>query len=200
MPSIALLLPFCQRLMRGLVVLQRGFQSFGYDDSALRKERGVRYPDGIFSYASASDGGRGMQHMYAIGNMLRRNGITTYCGKMVQVENWQVQWYGKMAQAKFAIIMLSEAYWKSQPCIDEIVAILQNGKISIFIVRVDESCSTCTRGFFLGETEELMDRAGFIKSKLTMNCFPPPDKPTFQGTFSRRRDCHFADTPPLHPY
>jgi hypothetical protein len=35
---------------------------------------------GIFSYASLSDGGKGIQHMWAIGNALRLQGITTYCG------------------------------------------------------------------------------------------------------------------------
>jgi hypothetical protein len=39
-------------------------------------------------------------------------------------------------------------------------------------------------GNFLGETEDLIDQAGFIKSKLkSLNCFPPPDRPLFQESF-----------------
>jgi hypothetical protein len=139
----------------------------------------VDFPVGIFSYASASDGGKGIDHMWAIGNALRLHGISTYCGLMVRTKNWQQKWFGKLNKAKFAIVMLSDAYWKSGPCIEEVTKILEKG-IQVFIVRVDRTCHSCTRGNFLGESVDQIDQAGFIKLKLNMNCLPPPHEPLFQ--------------------
>ena len=117
--------------------------------------------------------------MWAIGNALRLQGISTYCGLMVRTKNWQEKWFGKLNKAKFAIVMLSDAYWKSGPCIDEVRAILQKG-IEVFIIRVDNTCHTCTRGNFLGDSVDQIDQAGFIKLKLNVNCLPPPHEPLFQ--------------------
>ena len=192
---------------------------------------------GIFSYASRSDGGNGIDHMWAIGNALRVHKITTYCGLMVRTDNWQEKWFGafsltpprllllslcfqssrmavvfsrlssdemalslskpfgvdsaevlcvsgKLNKAKFAIIMLSDAYWQSGPCIEEVRAILRKG-IKVFVIRVDDTCHSCTNGNFLGESVDQIDQAGFIKLKLNMNCLPPPHEPLFQANFGR---------------
>jgi hypothetical protein len=47
---------------------------------------------GIFSYASRSDGGEGIAHMWAVANALRLHGINTYCGLMVRTDGWQQKW------------------------------------------------------------------------------------------------------------
>jgi hypothetical protein len=140
-------------------------------------------PAGIVTYASKTDGGRGIAHMWAIGNSLEHAGIPVYNGLMVKTDNWQVKWFGKMSRAKFAIVMLSDMYWDSQPCVEEIKAILMKG-VKVFLLRVDTTCHTCTKGSFLGEGEDKLDLAGFIKLKLHMNCLPPPHKPLFQDDFS----------------
>ena len=89
-----------------------------------------------------------------------------------------------MHKAKFAIIMLSEAYWKSDACVEELKSLLKRkSKCRIFIVRFDKTCHTCMGGNFLGESEEQIDATGFIKSKLDMNCIPPPHAPLFQKQF-----------------
>eukprot|EP01051_Picozoa_sp_SAG22_P038376 SAG22_NODE_19645_length_273_cov_0.586207_1_plen_73_part_01 len=73
--------------------------------------------------------------MWALANVLRQNGITSYCGLMVREDNWQQKWYGKMNKAKFAIIMTSDCYWdRGSPCKDEVEAILKKG-LKIFSVR-----------------------------------------------------------------
>eukprot|EP01044_Picomonas_judraskeda_P024361 COSAG03_NODE_6689_length_1019_cov_1.455435_1_plen_196_part_01 len=41
-----------------------------YDPTPFRQEE--PFPAGIFSYASGADGGKGMQHMWAVANALRR--------------------------------------------------------------------------------------------------------------------------------
>jgi hypothetical protein len=141
----------------------------------------VPFPAGIISYRTASDGGKGDLHMWAIANCLEAHEITCYCGLMVRTENWQEEWYGKMYQAKFAIIMTSDKYWeRGSPCTAEVTAILQRG-IPIFSLRIDDSCHTCMRGNFLGDSVEQITKAGFLKAKLgSLNCFPPPHKPLFQ--------------------
>jgi hypothetical protein len=79
-----------------------------YDSHEFSPE--VDHPEGIFSYASRSDGGKGIAHMWAVGNALRVHGIRTYCGLMVRTDNWQEKWFGKLNKAKFAIVMLSNTY------------------------------------------------------------------------------------------
>ena len=49
--------------------------------------------------------------------------------------NWQVKWFGKASTAKFAIIMPSDEYWKSGPCVKELLAILKRG-IPVFNIPV----------------------------------------------------------------
>ena len=102
---------------------------------------------------------------------------------MVQTDQWAVQWFGKMSKAKFAIVMLSEAYWKSGPCTEEVMKILEKG-LRVFIVRVDDTCASCMQGNFLGDSAEQVTKAGFIKTKMNMNCLPPPYKPLFQDDFA----------------
>eukprot|EP01050_Picozoa_sp_SAG11_P023201 SAG11_NODE_4598_length_1840_cov_1.031591_1_plen_306_part_01 len=140
-------------------------------------------PSVIFSYASATDGGKGVEHMWALANVLREAGVTSYCGLMVKTQNWQRMWYGKMRRARAAVVMLSDAYWKSGPCVKELMAILEHGSIRVFIIRVDTTCHTCMRGDFLGNTVDEITDAGFIKAKLSMNCFPPPHEGLFQDAF-----------------
>eukprot|EP01051_Picozoa_sp_SAG22_P006332 SAG22_NODE_409_length_10939_cov_1.956638_5_plen_453_part_00 len=142
------------------------------------------FPTCIISYRTASDGGKGDQHMWAIANYLEEHGITCYCALMVHTDNWQEEWFGKMMQTKLAIIMPSTAYWdRTSPCTEEVKAILNQG-IPIFNLQVDDSCHSCMGGNFLGGSVEQITAAGFLKAKLgTLNCFPPPQKPLFQAEF-----------------
>ena len=47
---------------------------------------------------------------------MRKRGITTFNGKMVTDGDWEVEWFGKLARAQFAIVMPCEAFWKSKQC------------------------------------------------------------------------------------
>ena len=71
-----------------------------YDPTEMKVQ--VNFPVGIISYRTASDGGKGDQHMWAIVRYLDSQGITTYCGLMVRSESWQKEWYGKMYQVRAA--------------------------------------------------------------------------------------------------
>ena len=53
-------------------------------------------------------------------------------------------------------------------------------KVKVFIIRVDDTCHTCARGNFLGDSVDDIDKARFIKLKLNMNCLPPPHEPLSQ--------------------
>ena len=55
--------------------------------------------------------------------------------------------------------------------------------IKVYIVRVDDTCHSCTSGNFLGGSEDQIDQAGFIKLKLSMNCMPPPHETLLQDNF-----------------
>lgn len=145
-------------------------------------------PECIMSYASDTDGGNGTNHMWAVGNVLEAHGISTYCGPMARTDDWQFRWFGKLSTANFAIVMLSKAYWKSRPCCAEVTQIcrevIQRG-IKVFILRFDDSCATCMKGNFLGNSQDLIDTSGFIRGILNMNCLPPPHEPLFQNDFAK---------------
>jgi hypothetical protein len=168
---------------------------FSYDEKYLTPfEKEVADPDVIMSYASRTDENRGREHMWAISNVLREARITTFNGLMVKTQNWQITWFGKLDKAKVAVILLSDAYWQSKACVEELTKILQSSSIKVVILRFDEwsfggnflktmkhqGCST---------EEEQTDLCGFIKSKLDGNCWPPPDRGTgfFQGDFENNK-------------
>jgi hypothetical protein len=141
-----------------------------YDTTFFGAE--VMTPEIIFSYASRSDGGKGADHMWAVANALRKEGITSYNGLMVTDGNWQEKWYGKMDTAKIAIIMLSDEYWKSTACKEELLTLVKKGKIKKMILRFDV---WQLGGHFLGDDEDSVDQAALIKNKLDTNCLPKPD-------------------------
>ena len=79
----------------------------------------------ITSYASRSRGGKGQEDMWAVANLCRRAGITTYnCMQAGAQENWKVCWFGKQPEAKLALVFLDEAYFESEGCVEELMAII----------------------------------------------------------------------------
>eukprot|EP01043_Picozoa_sp_COSAG02_P037604 COSAG02_NODE_2835_length_7924_cov_8.681534_4_plen_1683_part_00 len=144
------------------------------------------FPSGIFSYASGTDNERGKQRMWAIANALRQQKITTFNGKMVPAgRDWEVEWFGCLDKAKFAIVMPSDAFWKSKQCRKELEKILKTLPEShIFLVRVDDTFTgNVPKGAFLGDTTKEQKLAGFFRAKLTMNSLPTPRQPLFQKDF-----------------
>ena len=175
-----------------------------YDPTPFERE--TDFPVGIFSYASGADGRKGKQHMWAVANALRKRGITTFNGQMVASGDWDEEWFGKLDQAQFAIVMPCEAFWKSKQCPKELVKILKRlPERRIFLLRVDESFKgSLPTHNFLGDTEQQRTRARFFRTKLTMNCLPTPGSPLFQEHFEANCDelCNriFAELPELrHP-
>ena len=153
----------------------------------LTFEKQTRDPEVIMSYASRTDEYKGREHMWALCNVLRAQRVRTFNGLMVKDANWQITWFGKLDKAKVAVIMLSDAYWQSKPCVEELTKILQSSSIKVVIVRFD---NWSFAGNFLKHMNEMSeeqqtDLCGFIKKKLDGNCWPPPDKGTgfFQDDF-----------------
>ena len=148
----------------------------------LRFEQEVDFPDGIFSYASGTDGRNGESNMWGIADGLRRRGIKTYNGMMVKAEqDWEVEWFGICAQAKFAIVILSDAYWQSGACVRELQAILKRN-IPVYLLRDDADFKgRVPKGNFLGDDVDNIKLAGYFQmsKRLQKNCLPAPDKPLF---------------------
>ena len=97
---------------------------FQYDATPFDLEED--FPIVIISYASKSNNNRGKDDMWAIANVLRRNGITSFNGYQVKPgEDWQTKWYGKMPEAKLCVLVLSEEYFTSKACVDECLEVLK---------------------------------------------------------------------------
>jgi len=145
-------------------------------------EQENEFPDGIFSYASGTDGGKGEANMWAVANGLRAYDITTYNSKMVKAgQHWRVEWFGILARAKFAVVIPSDAYWQSQQCVDELEAILHRN-IPVFLLRGDVGFTgRVPKGDFLGTADANKKLSGFFQTskQLAKNCLPGPDCPLF---------------------
>ena len=89
------------------------------------------FPTAIISYATKSNNNCGKDDMWAIANVLRKNGITSFNGYQVKPgEDWQTKWYGKMPRAKLCVLILSEEYFTSTACADECFEVLkQKGRV-----------------------------------------------------------------------
>ena len=101
---------------------------------------------------------------------------------MVRTQNWQQKWFGK-AKNSFAIaisLMLTGSCAHASRLIEEVTKILEKG-IPIFIVWVDDTCHSCTRGNFSGNTVGQTDPAGFIKLKLAKKSFLRADREEVQA-------------------
>ena len=150
-----------------------------YAHNATPFSREEAFPEVIISYATKSRGGKGEEDMWAIANVLRQHGITSFNGLQVEAgENWQVGWYGRKTQAKLAIIMLSPEYFGSSACAEECKAIVTS-KIKVIPIQYG---MPNTKGNFLGDQEDEIMVAGLIKVKMG-NCFPRPDQGGFNDDF-----------------
>eukprot|EP01052_Picozoa_sp_SAG31_P004681 SAG31_NODE_197_length_20660_cov_8.861368_5_plen_177_part_00 len=69
---------------------------YEYNTQEFGEDPAIPFPEGIFSYATTTDGGNGRKHMWAVANALKNPAsgepIHTYNGLMVQSDNWQEKW------------------------------------------------------------------------------------------------------------
>jgi hypothetical protein len=157
-------------------------------------DKEVSFPNVILSYQSNATGkGRGKLWMWALSNELRQAGITTFNGYMVKGgQDWQEKWFGHLPMAKICVAMMSSSYFGSQACIDEIKAACSE-KIHIIPVFLEHADM---RVGFLGPDEESIIRGNFLRTRLSGNCIPPPDKGFFQGSNASdfKRNCRLLAT------
>ena len=131
------------------------------------------FPPVIFSYCTATDGGRGEAHMWRLANLLKQHGIASFNGKQVQPgEDWLQKWLGKMPEAKVCLALLSAAYFQSGPCKEELYETLREGIPVIPIIF--EQVPKLQRGYF-GDSDDAIEKGNFVKRKLG-NFLPPPDQ------------------------
>ena len=98
-------------------------QQKGISCGAFKKQ--CFFPKLIISYCSdlkQKGDGLGKDLMWAAANYLKDRGITSFNGYMTEGgEDWKEAWYGRLSEAKIVLVMVSEMYWRSTNCIDELV-------------------------------------------------------------------------------
>lgn len=101
-------------------------------------------------------------------------------------DNWQETWFGVMPETKVAIVMLSEAFFQSEACVDEMAAILKEPGLSKRVIPVFVSPIDMSKGSdFLGSSKSEKRQANFFRTKIDGNCIPPPDEGLFQDNWER---------------
>ena len=142
------------------------------------------FPQMTLSYCTYTDGGLGKEHVWAVANILKDAGITSFHGYIVEAgQDWEKKWFGKMPRAKVGVVMLSEAFFKSGPCKEELLALIKKGHPIIPVV-FDMSAHKAMKGdTFLGTDADSIEDANFLKTKMTGNSLPPPDQGVFQTNF-----------------
>ena len=146
-------------------------------------DREVDFPDVVFSYASKSRGGKGKDDMWAMCNLCRAHNITSFNGYMVKAgEDWQLEWYGLMPEAKVVVLILSPEYFASKNCVKECVTTLRT-KSADQILPVQFGLPNM-RGRFLGEGRDEIKSANVIRQRIG-NAIPPPDQGTFADDFPK---------------
>ena len=95
----------------------------------------------------------------------------------------------QMPRAKVGVVMLSEAFFKSGPCKEELLALIKKGHPIIPVV-FDMSAHKAKKGdTFLGTDPDSIEDANFLKTKMTGNSLPPP----YQGVFLTNFDVNAAE-------
>jgi len=137
------------------------------------------WPRVLLSYQTHSTGpNAGKAWMWAVANGLREAGVTSFNGYQVTGgQDWQVEWFGVLPECDVLIVMLSQSYFKSEACVNELVAACKARKpiIPIYLEKVDVS------GSFLGPGTPQRKMANFIRPHIQGNCVPPPDQGFFPG-------------------
>jgi hypothetical protein len=91
--------------------------------------------------------------------------------------------FSVMPEAKVAVVMFSEEFFKSESCVKELSKILEQTSglaervIPVFVGSVDMSAG------FLGEKKSQRREAAFIRTMVSGNCIPPPDMGLFQDNW-----------------
>ena len=85
-------------------------------------------------------------------------------------------------EAKVAVVMFSAPFFKSEACTEELIKICEKGGLSkrvipVFVGPLDLSSD------FLGSKKSQRRDAGFIRTKISGNCIPPPDMGLFQDAW-----------------
>eukprot|EP00035_Acanthoeca_spectabilis_P017385 m.362309 g.362309 ORF g.362309 m.362309 type:complete len:344 (+) comp16649_c1_seq9:5068-6099(+) len=139
-------------------------------------DRQIPDVDVLISYATdVAPGDReGAVAMRRVAGTLEANGISVFHGEKVQPgDDWQVEWFGRILRCRVAIVMLSQSYFRSKSCSDELIALLKSN-IKIIPVIVGSGVKKTMRKSFLGESPEQKMRANYIRARLTMNWLPAP--------------------------
>lgn len=149
----------------------------------------------VFSYQSNSTGrivgqaergeleveptGLGKLWVLALARELKELGIDTLNGYQIPAgTNWLTRYLGEIPECKVVVAMLSKTYFRSEACLDELRAAIEQKKpvIPIFLEGVN------TEGHFLGESKQQIVDANTIRIKvLSKNCVPPPGQGFFPG-------------------
>jgi len=122
--------------------------------------------------------------MWAAANYLKDRGITSFNGYMTEGgEDWKEAWYGRLSEAKLVLVMVSEMYWRSELCIDELVTACRE-KDSRYIIPVFLTLSpdSMMKRGFLGPADEQIQRGNFIKTRIAGNAIPSIDQGSFAET------------------
>ena len=119
--------------------------------------------------------------MWAIANVILKNGISSFNGYMVEPgQDWQVEWYGNLPEAKVAILIMSPEYFDSIPCREECTALVKlKGKVVPLPLQFGMPKMS---GRFLGTEREQIKIGNLIKQRIN-NHLPPPDQGPFDRNF-----------------
>eukprot|EP00041_Stephanoeca_diplocostata_P013926 m.249210 g.249210 ORF g.249210 m.249210 type:complete len:358 (+) comp19516_c1_seq5:279-1352(+) len=144
------------------------------------------FPDVMLSYQTNSTGvSLGKSWMWALANELKKHGITTFNGYQVRGgEDWQLKWFGKLPKAKSVVVMLSRTFFTSRACVNELHQAVSQRKNIIPIFLDDVSVAPDVN--FLGDDDEDIELANFLRTAVGTNRVPPPNEGVFQGEVGRK--------------
>ena len=147
--------------------------AYEYDSSHFTLEED--FPDILMSFATANRDGHGQDDMWAIANLVRKQGFSTYnCLQAEAASNWKVKWFGKRRETKLALILLDKPFFKSEGCVEELLAILTRRMAFIpinFGVDIDFMHGNITEHVYAGDDTKIRETSNLIQEFLG-NIFP----------------------------
>jgi hypothetical protein len=128
--------------------------------------------------------GEGLILCEGVAQAIKKAGHEPFHGRMVKGgANWQRTWYGVMPEAKVAIVMFSENFFKSKACVEELTKICEESELSTRVIPVFVGHVNLQSNFLGTETKQQKRDANFIRTKINGNCIPPPDMGLFQDNW-----------------
>ena len=149
-------------------------------------------PTVMLSYATQSTNGSGLDQAWSVATGLYQQHVVCWFGALVSAgADWRVQFFGQLPDCAVFVAMVSDEYFDSPACLDELVEAcslsFHHGTPRVLVISASDPTAVLARirGDFLGASDKNKTTAGMVREvAFKKNMLPDPIKGHFFQSFT----------------